>query len=181
MVESMQYKLDWVCLLCVQIIYDVEIGNVIEKKELFLVVGIFVDFFGKLDILLVKLVEWCFVDIDCDNFNEIFFFIFFCVILQVDNIISGDDSKLNVELCFNYIEDFDLVNLVKQVVLLCCLFEVCQCLCDLLIKFDGNDDFDQLLQDVVVNIEGLQEIKVVCLEVEVVLVGDSEFLVDQLV
>ncbi|MEW3495523.1 type VI secretion system contractile sheath small subunit [Pseudomonas aeruginosa] len=174
MAESTQHKLDRVRPPRVQITYDVEIGNAIEKKELPLVVGILADLSGKPDTPPAKLVERRFVDIDRDNFNEILSSISPRATLQVDNTISGDDSKLNVELRFNHIEDFDPVNLVKQVVPLRRLFEARQRLRDLLTKLDGNDDLDQLLQDVVANTEGLQEIKAARPEAEAAPAGDSE-------
>ena len=71
MAESTQHKLDRVRPPRVQITYDVEIGNAIEKKELPLVVGILADLSGKPDTPPAKLVERRFVDIDRDNFNEI--------------------------------------------------------------------------------------------------------------
>ncbi len=179
MAESTQHKLDRVRPPRVQITYDVEIGNAIEKKELPLVVGILADLSGKPDTPPAKLVERRFVDIDRDNFNEILSSISPRATLQVDNTISGDDSKLNVELRFNHIEDFDPVNLVKQVVPLRRLFEARQRLRDLLTKLDGNDDLDQLLQDVVANTEGLQEIKAARPEAEAVPAGDSEPPADQ--
>ena len=168
MAESTQHKLDRVRPPRVQITYDVEIGNAIEKKELPLVVGILADLSGKPDAPPAKLVERRFVDIDSPRAT-----------LQVDNTISGDDSKLNVELRFNHIEDFDPVNLVKQVVPLRRLFEARQRLRDLLTKLDGNDDLDQLLQDVVANTEGLQEIKAARPEAEAAPAGDSEPPADQ--
>ncbi|MBH9416684.1 type VI secretion system contractile sheath small subunit [Pseudomonas aeruginosa] len=174
MAESTQHKLDRVRPPRVQITYDVEIGNAIEKKELPLVVGILADLSGKPDTPPAKLVERRFVDIDRDNFNEILSSISPRATLQVDNTISGDDSKLNVELRFNHIEDFDPVNLVKQVVPLRRLFEARQRLRDLLTKLDGNDDLDQLLQDVVANTEGLQEIKAARPEAEAAPAGDSD-------
>ncbi|WP_181281423.1 type VI secretion system contractile sheath small subunit [Pseudomonas aeruginosa] len=179
MAESTQHKLDRVRPPRVQITYDVEIGNTIEKKELPLVVGILADLSGKPDTPPAKLVERRFVDIDRDNFNEILSSISPRATLQVDNTISGDDSKLNVELRFNHIEDFDPVNLVKQVVPLRRLFEARQRLRDLLTKLDGNDDLDQLLQDVVANTEGLQEIKAARPEAEAAPAGDSEPPADQ--
>lgn len=179
MAESTQHKLDRVRPPRVQITYDVEIGNAIEKKELPLVVGILADLSGKPDTPPAKLVERRFVDIDRDNFNEILPSISPRATLQVDNTISGDDSKLNVELRFNHIEDFDPVNLVKQVVPLRRLFEARQRLRDLLTKLDGNDDLDQLLQDVVANTEGLQEIKAARPEAEAAPAGDSEPPADQ--
>nr|MBH9374340.1 type VI secretion system contractile sheath small subunit [Pseudomonas aeruginosa] len=179
MAESTQHKLDRVRPPRVQITYDVEIGNAIEKKELPLVVGILADLSGKPDTPPAKLVERRFVDIDRDNFNEILSSISPRATLQVDNTISGDDSKLNVELRFNHIEDFDPVNRVKQVVPLRRLFEARQRLRDLLTKLDGNDDLDQLLQDVVANTEGLQEIKAARPEAEAAPAGDSEPPADQ--
>ncbi|EOX9049934.1 type VI secretion system contractile sheath small subunit [Pseudomonas aeruginosa] len=179
MAESTQHKLDRVRPPRVQITYDVEIGNAIEKKELPLVVGILADLSGKPDTPPAKLVERRFVDIDRDNFNEILSSISPRATLQVDNTISGDNSKLNVELRFNHIEDFDPVNLVKQVVPLRRLFEARQRLRDLLTKLDGNDDLDQLLQDVVANTEGLQEIKAARPEAEAAPAGDSEPPADQ--
>ncbi|MDV7807529.1 type VI secretion system contractile sheath small subunit [Pseudomonas aeruginosa] len=179
MAESTQHKLDRVRPPRVQITYDVEIGNAIEKKELPLVVGILADLSGKPDTPPAKLVERRFVDIDRDNFNEILSSISPRATLQVDNTISGDDSKLNVELRFNHIEDFDPVNLAKQVVPLRRLFEARQRLRDLLTKLDGNDDLDQLLQDVVANTEGLQEIKAARPEAEAAPAGDSEPPADQ--
>ncbi|RRI71695.1 type VI secretion system contractile sheath small subunit [Pseudomonas aeruginosa] len=179
MAESTQHKLDRVRPPRVQITYDVEIGNAIEKKELPLVVGILADLSGKPDTPPAKLVERRFVNIDRDNFNEILSSISPRATLQVHNTISGDDSKLNVELRFNHIEDFDPVNLVKQVVPLRRLFEARQRLRDLLTKLDGNDDLDQLLQDVVANTEGLQEIKAARPEAEAAPAGDSEPPADQ--
>uniref|UniRef100_UPI001953C136 type VI secretion system contractile sheath small subunit n=1 Tax=Klebsiella pneumoniae TaxID=573 RepID=UPI001953C136 len=63
MAESTQHKLDRVRPPRVQITYDVEIGNAIEKKELPLVVGILAYLSGKPDTPPAKLVERRFVDI----------------------------------------------------------------------------------------------------------------------
>ncbi|HFH3998522.1 TPA: type VI secretion system contractile sheath large subunit [Pseudomonas aeruginosa] len=89
MAESTQHKLDRVRPPRVQITYDVEIGNAIEKKELPLVVGILADLSGKPDTPPAKLVERRFVDIDRDNFNEILSSISPRATLQVDNTKGG--------------------------------------------------------------------------------------------
>lgn len=159
MAESTQHKLDRVRPPRVQITYDVEIGDAIEKKELPLVVGILADLSGKPETPLPKMNERRFVEIDRDNFNEVLASTAPRLAVQVDNSISGDGSKLNVELKFSHFDDFDPVNLVKQVTPLRRLFEARQRLRDLLTKLDGNDDLDKLLQEVVANTEGLQEIK----------------------
>lgn len=159
MAESTQHKLDRVRPPRVQITYDVEIGNAIEKKELPLVVGILADLSGKPSAPLPKLGERRFTEIDRDNFNAVLASIGPRVALQVDNTLSNDGSKLNVELNFKNIDDFDPVSIVNQVLPLRRLFEARQRLRDLLTKLDGNDELDQLLQDVVSNSEGLQEIR----------------------
>lgn len=159
MAESIQHKLDRVRPPRVQITYDVEIGDAIEKKELPLVVGIMADLSGKPEVALPKLGERRFVTIDRDNFNTVLSSINPRVALQVDNRVADDGSKLNVELRFSKFEDFDPVNIVKQITPLRRLFEARQRLRDLLTKLDGNDELDQLLQEVVASTEGLNEIK----------------------
>lgn len=159
MAESTQHKLDRVRPPRVQITYDVEIGNAIEKKELPLVVGILADLSGNPATPLAKLGERRFIDLDRDNFNQVLASIAPRVTLQVDNRIGDDGSKLNIELNFDEIDAFDPVSIVKKVKPLARLFEARQHLRDLLTKLDGNDDLDKLLQEVVANTEGLQEIK----------------------
>jgi type VI secretion system protein ImpB len=55
----------------VQITYDVEIGDAVEKRELPLVVGLLADLSGQPATPLPKLKERRFVEIDRDNFDEI--------------------------------------------------------------------------------------------------------------
>lgn len=160
MAESTQHKLDRIRPPRVQITYDVETGGAIEKKELPLVVGILADLSGKPLNPPEKLGERRFVEIDRDNFNEVLASIGPRSVLQVRNTLDPkDDSKLNIELKFQHIDDFEPVKVVEQVTPLRRLFEARQRLRDLLTKLDGNDDLDKLLRDVIANTEGLQEIK----------------------
>ncbi|QEL55951.1 type VI secretion system contractile sheath small subunit [Chromobacterium paludis] len=159
MAESTQHKLDRIRPPRVQITYDVEIGNALEKRELPLVVGILADLAGKQETPQAKLGERRFVEIDRDNFNAVLASLSPRVTAQVDNALSDDGSKLNVELKFNHIDDFDPVSIVKQVTPLRRLYEARQKLRDLLTKLDGNDELDKLLQDVLTNTEELQKIK----------------------
>ena len=55
----------------VQITYDVEIGDAMEKRELPLVVGVMADLMGKPVSAPPKLKDRRFVEIDRDNFDEI--------------------------------------------------------------------------------------------------------------
>jgi len=128
-------------------------------KELPFLVGILSDLSGKPEEPLPILKERKFVEIDRDNFNDVMASTGPRMAVPVDNKLTDEDTKLNVELKFNHIDDFNPVNILKQVTPLRKLFEARQRLTDLLGKLDGNDDLDKLLQDIVQNTEGLQEIK----------------------
>lgn len=158
MAESTQHKLSRVRPPRVQISYDVETGGAMEKKELPLVVGILADLSGKPEQALPVLKQRKFVEIDRDNFNDVLAASAPRIAFQVDSRLA-EDSKLNVELKFRDIEDFEPVNVLKQVEPLKKLFEARQRLADLITKLDGNDDLDRLLQEVVVSTENLQELK----------------------
>ena len=60
---------------------------------------------------------------------------------------------------FKNIDDFNPEPLVKQIPALNRLLEARQQLRDLLAKLDGNDELDKLLEDIVQNTEGLQQLK----------------------
>ena len=157
--ESIQHKLDRIRPPRVQITYDVELGGAIVMKELPFVGGILADLSGKPEEPLPKLRDRKFVEIDRDNFNDIMASINPRLVFQVENRLADDGSKLNIELKFSHMDDFDPVAVLKQVKPLRKLYEARQRLNDLLTKLDGNDDLDQLLQDVVKSTEQLQELK----------------------
>lgn len=159
MAESTQHKLSRVRPPRVQISYDVELGDAIQKKELPLVVGIMADLSGKPEKPLPQLKQRKFVEIDRDNFNDVLSASAPRIAFQVESKLA-EDSKMNVELKFRDIEDFEPLNIVKQVEPLRKLFEARQRLADLITKLDGNDDLDRLLQEVVINTENLQQLKV---------------------
>jgi type VI secretion system protein ImpB len=159
MPESTQHKLDRIRPPRVQITYDVEIGGAIQKKELPLVMGILADLSGKPEEALPKLKDRKFVEIDRDNFNDILKSITPRMTAQVDNKLSKDGGKMNVELKFRHMDDFSPLNIVKQVEALRKLFESRQKLNDLLAKLDGNDTLDGMLQTVTGNPEELKQLK----------------------
>ncbi|QPJ60452.1 MAG: type VI secretion system contractile sheath small subunit [Candidatus Nitronauta litoralis] len=159
MAESIQHKLGRVRPPRVQITYDVETLGAIEMKELPFVVGILADLSGNPEEPLPLLKERKFVEIDRDNFNEIMASIEPRLTMRVKNTILDDDSQLNVELKLRHMDDFEPVEVVKQVPALRKLYEARQKLSDLLTKLDGNDELDRLLGEVVENTEGLNEMK----------------------
>lgn len=159
MAESTQHKLDRIRPPRVQITYDVEIGDAIQMKELPFVGGILADLSGMPEEPLPKVKDRKFVEIDRDNFNDVMASSTPRLVFQVDNRLADDGSKLNIELKFNHMDDFDPVNVIKQVKPLRKLYEARQRLNDLLTKLDGNDDLDTLIQDVVSSTESLEELK----------------------
>ncbi len=165
MSDSVQHKLGRVRPPRVQITYDVETGDAIEKKELPLVVGIMADLAGKPEEPLPFLKDRKFVEIDRDNFHDVLASLKPRVTFQVDNKLEeekeGEEggSKLNVELNFKHLDDFHPAAIVQQIEPLRKLYEARQRLNDLIGKLDGNDDLDGLLQDVATNTEQQQEIK----------------------
>ncbi len=160
MAESTQHTLDRVRPPRVQITYDVETGDAIEMKELPFVAGIMADLSGVPEKPLPKLKDRKFVEIDRDNFDDVMKAAKPRMACRVDNKLANDDTKLNIELKFNSIEDFGPVRVLEQVPSLKRLYEARKRLAELLTKLDGNDDLDRLLQDVVHKTnEELEEIK----------------------
>jgi len=142
----------------VQITYDVEIGDAVEKRELPFVVGVLADLAGQADPPLPKLKDRRFVEIDRDNFNEIMEKISPRLDLSVPDRLKGE-GNLKVELRFREFSDFHPEAVVHQVPRLAKLLEARTQLRDLLAKLDGNDDLGGLLEQIVSNNDDLQQLK----------------------
>ncbi len=160
MAESTQHKLSRVRPPRVQITYDVEIGEAIEKKELPYIVGMMADLSGKPTEALPPVKDRKFVEIDRDNFQDVLSAIGPRVAFRVPNRLQpGSADSLNVELRFKHLDDFGPVEVLKQVPALKRLFEARSRLRDLLTKLDGNDDLDALLKSVMASTEDLAALK----------------------
>ena len=152
MAESTQHVLSRVRPPRVQITYDVEIGDAIEKKELPFVVGVLADLSGKPAEALPPVRDRKFVEIDRDNFNEVLASIEPRLAIRVANRLKPDaNDNLNIELKFKHMDDFGPVEVINQVPALRKLYEGRQRLRDLLTKLDGNDDLAGLLNQVIAN------------------------------
>lgn len=163
MSDSIQHKIGRVRPPRVQITYDVEIGGAIEMKELPFVMGIIADLSGKPEEPLPKMKERKFVEIDRDNFNDVMAGTKPRAAFQVDNRMADEDSedagKMNVELTFRGLDDFEPENVVNQIEPLKKLFETRRRLADLMTKLDGNDDLDRLLREMVSDADKQKELK----------------------
>lgn len=157
MAESKQHWLDRNRPPRVQITYDVEKGNAVEKKEIPFVVGVMSDLSGQAPVP-TKLKERKFVEIDNDNFNDVLASTKPEVSCLVDNKLTGE-GKLKVSLSFTSMSDFRPEQIVNRIEPLRKLLEARQKLNDLLAKLEGNEELSAALQQVVKNTEALQKIK----------------------
>jgi len=142
----------------VQITYDVEIGDAIEKRELPLVVGVLADLSGKPASAPLKMKDRRFVEIDRDNFDDIMGKIAPRLDMSVPDTMKGN-GNIKVEMTLEKFADFHPEAIVQQVPRLKKLLEARLELRDLLAKLDGNDDLDGLLASVVKNTDGLKQIR----------------------
>ena len=142
----------------VQITYDVEIGDAVEKRELPMVVGIMADLSGHPVRAQAKLRDRRLIEIDRDNFGDVMAQIGPALKLSVANKLSGD-GMLPIDLSFSEMADFHPDNLVRQVAPLAKLLEARQQLRDLLGKLDGNDELGTMLAQIVQDTTELQQLK----------------------
>jgi type VI secretion system protein ImpB len=153
MAESLQHKLDRVRRPRVQITYDVETGGAMEKIELPFVVGVMADLSGQPKEALRPLKERKFTPIDRDNFNAVLEKATPRLAMKVQNRLTGDDSKLAVELNFKNMDDFEPTRVAEQIAPLKELLDMRKRLQELMSKMEGNDKLEQLLGDVLNNTE----------------------------
>ena len=156
--ESIQQKLKRVRPPRVQITYDVEIGGAIEMKELPFVAGVLGDFSGQPAQQLPRVKDRKIIEIDRDNFDQVLAGMAPRLAMRTDNKLANDGTKLNVELNFNSLADFEPDQVVQQVEPLRKLIEGRQKLRDLLSKTDGNSKLEDLLQNVMENTNAQQQL-----------------------
>jgi type VI secretion system protein ImpB len=156
--ESLQKKVGRVRPPRVHITYDVEIGDAIEKRELPFVVGILADLSGMPDKPLPPIAKRKFVEIDRDNVNEVMKKIGPRLAFKVDNRLSEDDTKINVDLRFESMDDFAPAKVAGQITPLRKLLEKRNSLANLRSTLIGNEKLDQLLQSIIQDQEQLQRV-----------------------
>lgn len=157
--DSIQKRLTKVRAPRVQMTYDVEIGDAMENKELPFVVGVVGDFGGNSEVEKKRLKDRKFVSIDSGNFDEVLSGVEPVARFQVPNQLKGDDSSFNVELRFKSMDDFRPESVVRQVEPLARLLEARGKLADLRNKLAGNDQLEDILNDVLNNTDALASLK----------------------
>src|ERR1044071_9111304 len=91
------------------------------------------------------------IDSDRDNFDRVLAGMKPRLAFGVENKLTPEGGRLNVELRFNSLDDFQPDEVVKQVEPLRELVEARRRLSDLLSKMDGNDNLEGLLTRVIRN------------------------------
>ena len=151
--ESLQKKVGRVRPPRVQITYDVQVGDAIEKRDLPFVAGVLADLSGMPAKPLQPILKRKFVEIDRDNINDVMKKIGPRLAFKVPNRLNEDDTKLNVELNFESMNDFQPARIAQQITPLRKLLELRNSLANLRSSLIGNEKLDNLLQEVVQNQE----------------------------
>jgi type VI secretion system protein ImpB len=146
--ESLQKKLGRVNRARVHIQYDVEIGDAIEKVELPFVVGVMADLSGQPKQALKPMKERELINISHENFDAVLAGMAPRLAFQVDNKLTDEGGKLNVELNFNKFEDFEPAKVAEQVPALKELLAMRSRLAQLKSNLAGNDQLEQMLAQV---------------------------------
>lgn len=149
MPESTQHVLDRVRSPRVQITYDVEIGNAIVKKEIPFVFGVMADLSGMPVDALPPLRLRKFVEIDRDNLPDFMAGINPRLAIQVKDTLGDGSDNLNAELFFKHIDDFIPTNIAIQIPKLNKIYTNRIHLNDFLVKMEGNDILQELVEEVV--------------------------------
>ncbi|MGL4825619.1 MAG: type VI secretion system contractile sheath large subunit, partial [Alphaproteobacteria bacterium] len=159
MSESTQHILTRIRSPRVQITYDVEIGDAIEKKELPFVIGVLSDLAGQTQKEIPSLKERKFIEVDRDNFSDVMTALMPRLSFSVPALGGGENAQLSVELFFESINDFSPEKIVKQIPSLEKIYTSRVRLTDLVSKLDGHDGLDAELQKLLGSPELLQRLQ----------------------
>lgn len=134
----------------VQIEYDVELYGSEKVVQLPFVMGVMADLAGKPLEALPDINDRKFLEIDVDNFDERMNSIKPRVAFQVDNTLTGD-GKLNIELSFENMTDFQPDAIAKKIEPLAKLLEARIQLANLLSYMDGKNGAEKLISEILQN------------------------------
>lgn len=157
--DSVQKRLQKVRPPRVQMTYEVEVGDMMENKELPFVVGVIGDFGANPEQPKKRLKERKFVGIDSANFDEVLGSIEPVARFHVPNLLGNEGGELALELHFKSISDFRPEAVVQQVEPLRRLLEARTKLADLRNKLAGNDKLEDILTEVLNNTDSLSALQ----------------------
>ena len=138
--------------------YDVEVGDTTEPKELPFVLGVLGDYSGHPKEPQQRLKDRHFVQVDNESFDDVLAGMTPRLALEVDNKLNDKQGVLSLDLNFTKLEDFEPLSIVNQVEPLRKLLELRSRLADLKNKMVGNEKLEELLDGVVRDTEHLQRL-----------------------
>jgi len=131
----------------VHIVYEVEEGGAIRKKEIPFVMGVLGDFSGQPEEgALGDYKERKFIDVVPGKFDDLLKSQKPRLEIAVKNKLTDEGGKIGVELNFEKLDDFSPEGVAKQVGPLRELVELRTALSDLRGKILGNEKLDKLLR-----------------------------------
>ncbi|MFL6647564.1 MAG: type VI secretion system contractile sheath large subunit [Sulfurifustaceae bacterium] len=149
MLGSVQEKLTRVRPPRVKIVYDVETGGAIEKRELPFIVGIFADLSGQPALELPPVKDRKLVEIDRDNFNAVMASAEPAIRLNdIPNVLPGGEGNLSGVLTFSNLDDFGPLEIVKRVPAMTALYQARCRIRDMHTKSETSDPLAQLLDKI---------------------------------
>ncbi|MBX3421654.1 MAG: type VI secretion system contractile sheath small subunit [Pirellulaceae bacterium] len=143
----------------VHIMTEVETGFGQEKKELPFVVGVMGDFSGDPTKKLEPLSKRKFVQVDRDNFNEVFKQLNVGLEISVPNLMTEEEGKeLRVGLKFESMDDFEPAAIARQIEPLKNLLNTREQLKNLAAKVGRSEDLEDLLEEVLKDHDKLKKL-----------------------
>ncbi|MFG0273477.1 MAG: type VI secretion system contractile sheath small subunit [Phycisphaerales bacterium] len=131
----------------VHITYDLETAGM-PKVELPMVMGVMADLSGKPAEPLAPVSERKFLEVDVDNFDDRMKGMKPRVAFQVDNALTDDGGKMNVELTFESMDDFSPAAIARKTEGLRQMLEAREQLDNLRTWMDGKDKAEQKLSEI---------------------------------
>jgi type VI secretion system protein ImpB len=159
MAGSIQKKLERIRPPKVQISYDVETYDAIEKKELPFMVGILADLGGDNRPTDArgrpqKITDRTFMNVDRDNFDEVLGSCRPRVSCRVPDRLTGEPGRnMTIDIEFGNLADFHPEKVAEKVEPLRKLMDVRRRLASLKQKMDGNDDLEEQLNEILADAE----------------------------
>ncbi len=132
----------------VQIEYETETNGAVRKVDLPFVMGVMSDLSGKSRKEAGPVRDRDYMEIDVDNFDDRLAAIEPRAVFQVDNVLSEDGGKIPVDLTFKSMEDFDPVEVAKNVDGVKELLSARKELKNLMSYMDGKSSAEEWLSDV---------------------------------
>jgi type VI secretion system protein ImpB len=156
--SSVHDKLDRVRKPRVHIKAEVETEGAKLVYDLPFVVGVMGDFSGDPTGELKPLEDRGFVEIDRDNIDDVLKRMKPGLNLRVENTLKGDGSEMAVQLKFESMDDFEPINVARQVEPLKKLLDTRDKLRDLMTKVDLSSELENVLEDILKDTEGVSKL-----------------------